>query len=390
MNNSRREAAFALMRYLAAKEFPQKLISDGPERAFIQEVLYVAVRRLRALRFILGKYVRKWPKGELEALLYIGAAQILFMDSIPDFAAVNETVNAAKICSNPSVAKVVNGTLRNLIRNRAEIESLLRESPLETRESFPTILVKRWIKAFGEEDAARLCRLYNTPAETFLARPDGSYTVLERGVKVSDVSGYAEGEFIVQDPATKHAVELANVCEGIEALDACAAPGGKTVQLAWRGAKVTACEVNPRRRKVLFENIARTKIAVDVVGSFDEIPAGKKFDVVLVDAPCSNTGVFRRRPDARWNWSLEKMTQLAALQAQILEAASKFVKPGGRLIYSTCSIEDEENIFQVREFISSHPDVAVGEMRSVLPFKTGTDGSFACELVKKYSLLLSE
>ena len=121
MNNSRRTAAYIITRWMLTKDFPADLLPNGPDRAFVQDLVYTVIRRLRPLRRILGGFVKTWPKGELEALLYVGAAQILYMDDVPDFAAVNETVNAAKACENPSVARVTNGVLRNLIRQRDSI-----------------------------------------------------------------------------------------------------------------------------------------------------------------------------------------------------------------------------------------------------------------------------
>ena len=380
---SRREAAFAVARWLATHDYPANILPDGPDRAFVQDVVYTVVRRLRPLRRVLGVLVPKWPKGELEALLYVGAAQILYMDGVPDFAAVNETVSAAKASSNPSMSRVVNGTLRNLIRRREEFEQMIAAAPLEERESFPTELVRRWTARFGEADAERLCKLFNEPAETFLARKDGTFTRLERGAKVSDVKGYAEGEFIVQDPGTALAVELVDAKPGDTVLDACAAPGGKAIQLAWRGASVTACEVNPARRRRLEENIARVKLGIQIVGASPSPGAGSpSFSQVLVDAPCSNTGVLRRRPDARWNWSAQKLASLVALQAEILDRAAEILAPGGRLVYSTCSIEPEENSGQVEAFLARHPGFRLDEKRESVPFETGHDGAFAAAMTK--------
>lgn len=383
MKNSRRQAAFVFARFLATKEYPQNLLPDGPERAFVQDLVYTAIRRMRPLRKVLGELVRQWPKGELEALLYVGAAQLLYMDDVPDFAAVNETVEAAKSSANPSVARVVNGVLRNLVRRRDEFHAALASSPLEERESFPTALVRRWRERFGEENAARLCAWHNQPAETFLARRDGTFVALERGTSVAEVPGYAAGEFIVQDPATAHAVALLAPASGERVLDACAAPGGKAIQLAWRGAAVTACEVNPRRRHRLEENLVRVGLrdAVRVADSLDALRAGgERFDKVLVDAPCSNTGVLRRRPDARWNWSEEKLASLVRLQADILDQAAALVAPGGVLVYSTCSNEREENDGQVAAFLERHAGWKLEETTESFPFETKTDGAFAARL----------
>ena len=381
MANSRRIAAFAVVRWLATKDFPATLLPEGADRAFVQDLVYIVIRRLRPLRKVLGALVTKWPKGELEALLYVGAAQVLYMDEVPDFAAVNETVEAAKQCDNKSVAKVVNAVLRNLIRRREEFEQMIAAAPLEERESFPTALVRRWTARFGEENAAKLCAWHNEPAETFLARKDGSFVALERGKKVTEVPGFAEGGFIVQDPGTALAVELVDAQPGEAILDACAAPGGKTIQLAWRGAKVTACEVNPKRRRKLEENLRRVGVEVEVETSKPQNL--KTFPKILVDAPCSNTGVLRRRPDARWNWSVEKLEALVKLQAEILDQVEPLVAPGGTLVYSTCSNEPEENLEQVNAFLVRHPDFKLDVTRESVPFESGHDGAFAARFVRR-------
>ena len=383
MKNSRRAAAFIIVRWLMTKEFPSQMLpEDGPDRSFVQDLVYTTIRRFRPLGTVLRQLVRKWPKGELEALLYVGAAQILYMPSVPEFAAVNETVEAAKEHQNPNVAKVVNGVLRNLIRRRAEFEAMIASAPVEERESFPGVLYRRWVGRFGEAGAEKLAKWHNEPAETYLAYPD-RFEKLERGRKVSSVEGFDEGVFIVQDPGTRLAVELTDAKAGESVLDAGAAPGGKTIQLAWRGAKVTACEVNPRRRRRLAENLERAKLSrsVEVVCSIPE--GGVLFDKVLVDAPCSNTGVLRRRPDARWNWSEEKLAQLVKLQAEILDAAALRVAPGGRLVYSTCSNEPEENQRQVEAFLSRNPRFELVETRESLPHESGFDGAFAAALEMK-------
>ena len=389
-SNSRRTAAFVVAKWIATKDFPSSMLPEGRDRAFVQDVVYTAIRRLRPLRKVLGLLVRQWPKGELEALLYIGAAQVLYMPDVPDFAAVSETVDAAKTCGNPSVAKVVNGVLRNLIRRREEFEKAIAESSLEERESFPTALVRRWVSRFGEENAERLCQWHNKPAETFLARRDGSFAKLERGERVEDAKGFEEGEFIVQDPGTRLAVDLLDPKQGETVLDACAAPGGKTVQIAWRGASAVACEVNPKRRRRLEENLHRLGLSIPVYSSLDEAnpkaltPQNPRaFHKVLVDAPCSNTGVLRRRPDARWNWSEERLAALVKLQAEILEKCAALVEPGGALVYSTCSNEPEENLGQVEAFLSRHPEFELAESRESIPFESATDGAFAARLTRK-------
>ena len=377
--NSRRTAAFIVARWIATHEFPNEMLpKGGPDRAFVQDLVYTTVRRFRPLRAVLGELLKTWPKGELEALVLVGASQILYMPDVPDFAAVNETVAAAKLGDRGKrLDRVVNGVLRNLLRRRAEFEAKLAAAPLAERESFPNALVSRWTERYGAEGAEKLARWHNTPAETWLARK-GSFEKLPRGEKVADQPGFAEGDFIVQDPATAGAVDLLDLStgkmpvapgEGLSVLDFCAAPGGKTVQ-----------EVNPKRLARLKENLVRMKL--DNVTAVQKVEDGKLFDRVLVDAPCSNTGVIRRRPDARWRWNADHLAQLVALQKDILAAAATHVKPGGRLVYSTCSNEPEENAEQVAAFLAAHPDFTEVDRRESVPFETGYDGAFACALVR--------
>ena len=380
--NTRRQAAFAVARWIATHAHPAEFLPEGGERAFVQDLVFTTVRRFRPLRAVLGRLVERWPRGEMEALLLVGAAQILYMPDVPDFAAVSETVEAAKACPNPSIARVVNAVLRNLLRRRDEFDEYLRTAPLAERESYPNGLVARWVARYGAENAERLAVHHNAPAEMFLAYPDGRFEKLARGRRVADEPGYADGDFIVQDPATAIAVELLDMKPGVSALDYCAAPGGKTVQMAWRmaggeGGRLVACEVNPKRLVRLRENLARCRLQwVEVLQCEPE----GTFDRVLVDAPCSNTGVLRRRPDARWNWTSERIVELAALQLEILSAAAAHVAPGGTLVYSTCSNEPEENGGTVERFLAGHGEFAETARRESLPFETGHDGAFACAM----------
>lgn len=406
--NSRRTAAFAVCRWRATHEFTNELLpADCADRAFVQDLVYTVVRRYRPLRAILGELMKTWPKGELEALVLVGAAQILYMPDVPDFAAVNETVAAAKASGREKrLDRVVNGVLRNLLRRRDEFEKKLAAAPLAERESYPNALVARWVARYGDAKAEALAKWHNQPAETWLAFKDikvlnefkvhndltdlndpndlKGFIRLPHGRKVTEVEGFAEGAFVVQDPATAEAVALLDIAPGQSVLDFCAAPGGKTAQVAWRlngTGRIVAQEVNPRRLARLKENLARLRLdSVEVTQSVAGIGGRTVFDRVLVDAPCSNTGVLRRRLDARWRWSVDHLKQLVGLQAQILDAAAAHVAPGGRLVYSTCSNEPEENGEQVAAFLARHDDFREIERRESVPFETGHDGAFACAM----------
>jgi 16S rRNA (cytosine967-C5)-methyltransferase len=397
--SSRREAIFVLTRWLATRDFPDRLIPDGPDRAFITDLVYTAVRRHRTLVWALEQLVRKMPKGETEAALLAGACQILFMPSVADYAAVNETVEAAKVAS-PQTAGLVNGVLRNLLRRREELQAALAKQPLGVRLSHPDSLLTRWVARYGEAEAAALCEWNNAPAETFVAYPPGAaepFAPVPRGTRVESIPGYAEGAFIVQDPATAPALELLALKPGLRVLDACAAPGGKTVQMAWRmgppagpGHQLVALDLHEDRLATVRANLARTRQEwVEVrQGDLTERPQEAlapfgPFDRILLDAPCSNTGVLRRRPDARWRWTTKRMKALAETQAKMLEACLALLAPGGRLVYSTCSLEPEENRRQISALRKAHPEVACVGVEERVPTRSQTDGSFACALERQ-------
>jgi len=380
-SEERRAAVFAFMSWKKTGRFVKEFLPKGDSRAFVQDLAYMMVRRMKTLRYCLGKLLKTWPLGEAEALLYAGAAQILFMPDVPDYAAVSETVSAAAGCGR-STKGFVNAVLRGLLRRRDAIVAQLNDAGPDVVESFPRKLYIRWLGRFGEEGALELMRWHNVPAETFIAASDGSFRRLERAVRVEDVAGYGEGKFIVQDPGTATAVELVAPREGERILDLCAAPGGKTAQMAWRGAKVTACEVNEKRRETLAGTVSRLGLDVAIVSSPDEAAQGA-CDKVLVDAPCSNTGVLRRRPEARWSWSGEKMKALAATQAEILDRAAPLVKKGGAIVYSTCSNEPEENSLQVESFLARHPGFELEDERENVPHVSRTDGAYAARIKRK-------
>ena len=394
--NSRREAIFILTHWLDTGDFPERMIPPGENHAFITDLVYTTVRRYRTLAWALDQLVAKMPKGETEAALLVGAAQILFMPSVVEYAAVNETVAAAKLASRQT-SGLVNAVLRNLIRQRDPLLGLLGRQPLGIRLSHPDALTTRWAARFGEAEAAALCEWDNQPAETFLAWTPGAeepFTRLPRGTRVESLPEYGEGRFIVQDPSTAAAVSLMDLKPGQSVLDACAAPGGKTIQIAWRmgaqqpAGRLVALDLYEDRLATLRENLARTRqtaaVTVAQASLTDDTAAIRAehglFDRILLDAPCSNTGVLRRRPDARWRWTTKRMKKLCETQAKLLESALALLAPDGRIVYSTCSLEPEENRRQITALRKAHPEVICTGVEERIPTRSQTDGVFACAL----------
>jgi 16S rRNA (cytosine967-C5)-methyltransferase len=341
------------------------------DRGLARSIATSALRRLGTIRLALSQLVEKGlPRncGPLEWTLVAGAAQILFLD-IPDHAAVDLAVRAARLDpKSAGFANLVNGVLRNLIRRRDEF--LDQSDPLE--DDTPHWLAARWRRIYGEERAQLIAAAHRDEptldltvksdpaawAEKLGGRvlPTGSVR-LETHAPIPELEGYADGEWWVQDAAAALPARVLDVKPGERVLDLCAAPGGKTAQLASAGAKVTALDRSAERLKILAANLGRLRLEASVaVGDAAQFKA-EPFDAILVDAPCSATGTARRCPDVPWIKKPGDIASLAAIQARILDHALTLLKPGGRLVYCTCSLEPEEGEAQIAALFRRNPDV---------------------------------
>ena len=423
---SRHTAIRVLSRWLSSNDFPDRIIPDCPDRGFVMDLVYGTVRQRRALDWLLARHVDKVPSGETLAALLVGAYQLYYMPGIPDYAAVDATVEAAKHASKRS-AGFVNAVLRTLLRNRESLTAELAGQPLAIRLSHPDVIVTRWLEQFGEAETAALCEWNNRPAETVIAllphsgldaagwiqrlascpgcetlvalphpaAPETAVTLPHGAPRIETLPGFAEGWFIVQDPATRAAVDLLDVRPGQRILDACAAPGGKTLQIASRllaaapgatppGALV-AMDAHDDRLRFLTENLKRiglpwVRTLRGDAARLTAAAAGGSFDRILLDVPCSNTGVLRRRPDARWRFSIHRLQSLVHDQRAILTNALSLLSPGGILVYSTCSLEPEENLRQIERLCLASSGLRLIGTETRHPVRHNTDGAFAVAL----------
>jgi 16S rRNA (cytosine967-C5)-methyltransferase len=347
------------------------------------------VRWRRALECLLQQLARTQPRAEVESCIYVGLYQLYYLDDVQEYAAVHETVEAAKHEAGAKAGGFVNALLRRAQREKETLRAKLARQPAAVRWSHPDLLFERWQKNLGAENAARLCEWNNTRSETRMrVRPGREFQTVPRGQRVGDIEGFAEGAYVVQDPATMIAVDLLDVHPGQRVLDACAAPGGKTIALCdalQGGGELVAMDVHEDRLAVLRENLARAKCNDVRVEKGDaahvEIPG--TFDRILLDVPCSNTGVIRRRPDARWRFSVARLTALTSMQRALLDNASRALKPGGKIVYSTCSMEPEENEQLVDAWLKGHPEFVRVSERKSFPPDSGIDGAYAAALARK-------
>ena len=416
--DSRFAAATVLARWLKTGDFPERLIADNVrDHAFVTDLVLTAVRRKRSLEGALDRFVRKNPGPDVRAALLVGACQLLFMPDVADHAAISATVEAVRHISRHQTG-FANAILRGVQRERDAILAELAAMPLAVRESHPDELVARWTAAFGAEEASRICAVDNFPAGTTLtvlpftdtAKAEALVTrlcdagvsarlhplepsaiVLGHGVRVRDIPGFSEGLFAVQDAAPLAALRLLAPQPGETILDACAAPGGKTLQIAASVGKkghVIAADLHEDRFAPLRENIARCgvsdRVSVAVCDAADPAALAELFqdrcqpDAVLVDVPCSNTGVLRRRADARWRFSEKRLKTLHDTQLAILEGVAT-LRPK-RIVYSTCSLEKEEDEDVVSEFLAKNNAYRLERDERLLPDDSPRDGAYAALL----------
>jgi 16S rRNA (cytosine967-C5)-methyltransferase len=394
----------------------------GRDEALARAIAVVTVRRLGTIREALSERMPKGlPKDERAlALLAAGAAQVLFLD-VPDHAAVDLAVRLAR-SERPlqHLAGLANAVLRRIVRERDEI--MAQSDPLDT--DTPEWLASRWRAHYGEATARAIAAAHGAGAAVDLTVKDnpagwaerlggdllatGTVRLRERG-DLRELPGYGEGSWWVQDAAAALPARLLGARPGERVADLCAAPGGKTAQLAQAGAQVLAVDRSAQRLKRLAENMARLRLAIETKAADALAVEAEPFDAVLLDAPCSATGTIRRHPDVPWIKSEEDVRKLAELQTKLLDKAADLTRPGGRLVYCTCSLEPEEGEHQVAAFLDRRPEfrrvsvaddelpglsVAItseGDLR-ILPHQggetlgaTGLDGFFISRLLRANS-----
>ena len=375
------------------------------DRGLLTELFYGVLRHLRQLDFLIAQLREGALDERTRNLLRAGLYQIFHL-RVPAHAAVNETVSMA----GPTRG-LVNAVLRRALREQEDLSQRLASQPLAVRESHPDFLVDRWTAQFGAESAEALCRLNNTPSENFFRvntlktslekllelQPDASVQDAARGVlKLRRIpSEWLEsGWGYVQDPSTLLAPDLLDPQPGERVLDACAAPGGKATYMAQKmggRGRVVACDLYDSRIRRLKENVARLgtiSVRVHLVDFLLEPEAGSPlleapFDRILLDVPCSNTGVIRRRVDVRWRLTDEDFVRMPVQQFALVRRAVPLLKAGGVLVYSTCSLENEENAAVVEQIARELPELALEEVRTSQPFRDGVDGSFAARFRKR-------
>jgi len=411
--SARQTALEALRRWRRQKSFADSIASkllsgrnfSSPDRGFFLELFYGVLRNLTLLDFWISSLRRSHIGNDVRDLLRLGLYQLFLLKS-PQHAAVHETVELAAKRTRP----IINGVLRAATRERDELLALANAQSLSVRTSHPQFLVERWKKHFGDDCTEALCRWNNLPppvyarinrlkisGDEFLqlypaCRPvPANFDFVEFDTLPS--SALTFGHCYVQDPSTAIACDTLDPRPEEAVLDACAAPGGKTgyvAQLMNNQGVIVACDRDPERLTTLDQNMRRLGVKIARIVRHDwtcdhipaEIASLAPFDRILLDAPCSNTGVMRRRVDVRWRLAPADFEQMARLQVAITRAVVGLLKPGGILVYSTCSLEPEENANLVDQIRQIFPALQLSEPKQSLPFRDHFDGAFAAELLR--------
>jgi 16S rRNA (cytosine967-C5)-methyltransferase len=389
------------------------------DRALMRRLAATALRRLGTLRHLLGGFLDKGFPGDApraETILLIGAAQILWLD-VPDHAAVDLAVRLAQADRRAArYAGLINAVLRRVAQNRENLPA-----PDAARDT-PAWLLGRWRKTYGNATARAIAAANgHEPALDLTVKQDaeswaerlrgrvlatGSVRTLAQGA-ITLLPGFGEGAWWVQDAAASLPARLIGDVGGLRVADLCAAPGGKTAQLAWAGARVTAVDRSPARIARLKENLVRLALDAETVTADVLEWRPQPFDAVLLDAPCSSTGTIRRHPDVPWRKNEAELDALTALQARLLEHAGALTKPGGVLVYCVCSLEPEEGVAQIENLLTRDPRfvrkpidagevaghgefIAGGDLRTLPlhlpdadPRWAGLDGFYAARLMRR-------
>lgn len=398
------------------------------EEALVWRLVYGVTTYRLSLDYILNQFCRREVSSlslTLRNILRLACYQIVYLDRIPDFAAVNEAVNAARKTAGKAMAGFVNGVLRNVIRNR---EVLFKNLDLDSAEgislfySHPRWLVERWVKTWGPEYTARLCAANNEPAPLTIrvntmkiSREDYLAAAAEKGLQpirgkyhphalvfpletpFSLLPGYHKGWFTVQGQASMLPAALLDLEQGQQVLDMCSAPGGKATQIAAAIAPglVTAWDLHESRVRLVRAHAVRLGLHNLKVVQADATQMGGsgKFPRILLDAPCSGLGVLRKKPEIKWTRSQKDIQSLAALQLRMLQVGCELLESGGILIYSTCTLTDEENQGVIRSILEQRQDMKLvaldhpgleskGGVITTFPHLHGLDGFFIAKLKK--------
>lgn len=399
-------ANIVINEYLNKYEF-----TDEERRLFTRLVLGTVERKI-TLAYYLEPFLKKKQKNNVYSLLLMSVYQLVYMN-IPEYTIVNESVNIANM-TDKMVGSFVNAVLRNFLRNELRTFDGLEDIKyLSVKYSYPTWLVAYLLKDYDKETIVKILE-FNDEVKNNAIRINTLKTTTEEVEKVLDEEKIAykqsdlvndglivekslidhelfkEGEITVQDIASQMVTEIANPELNSVVIDLCSAPGGKSAHMAaWMNntGTIYACDIYAHKIKLMDKNFKRlgvTNVKTQLIDArkVKDVVKEKSFDYVLADMPCSGLGVLSHKSDLKYNITYDSITEIIALQKEILDASYPLIKDNGYLIVSTCTINKSENEEQIAWLIDKYKDLKVEYQKTILPYEYGTDGFFICKLKK--------
>lgn len=416
-----------------------KITKNELDELFIRELVYGVLENLIFLDWIIKKYSKvRFNKilPIVKEILRMGIYQIIFMDKVPDSAACNESVKLAKKYSHKGTVGFVNGVLRSISRNKNNIEFPNKEIEpikyLSIKYSHPEWMIKRWIEEFGFEFTEMLCnannkkpklnirvntlkisrdelidKFKNKGLKVYKTKYADDGIIVENPVRITDTEEFSKGYFQIQDESSMLVGQILNPKEGSLVLDVCSAPGGKTTHIAQKmnnKGRIIARDIHKHKLELVEQNAKRLGIDIIKTEVFDALVLDKnlvgKIDYCVVDVPCTGFGLIRRKPEIKYNRTLEDIKEINEIQYNILKNSSRYLKTNGILVYSTCTIEKDENIRLINRFLSENPMYRLAPIEEIkcddikfsskngyielFPNIHGTDGFFIAKLIKIY------
>lgn len=385
----------------------EKYKLDRLDSSLVTEIVYGTIQRKNTIDYFLQRFINKgldklqpWVSNLLRLSFY----QLYYLDRIPPHAVVHEAVEIAKKKGHQGISGLVNGVLRNVLRSKEELilpNGLPAVKRIALQYSHPEWMVARWIKQYGERTTEQICASNNEPPKSSIrvntlkhdraallellrnqglqAEPSeiaASGVIAKSGGNLALTDGYAAGEFSIQDESSMLVSEITDPQPGMQVLDCCAAPGGKTAHLAEKmrdTGTLIANDVHEHKKKLIESQAVRLgleciRALVTDAAHLSERFAEGSFDRILLDAPCSGLGVIRRKPDVKWSKNEQEIEGIADIQFSILSDIRNLVKPGGILVYSTCTLLQEENEGMIARFLEQFPEFEPDpELEAMLP-----------------------
>lgn len=393
---------------LALKEDMDEL--NALDKGLVTNIVYGTLQHYRYIRYQWQHLPETFPREEIAILIDMSVYQLLFMDKVPEYAVINEAVEIAKTVFNGKFEKFVNAILRNVMRSERRIVQGSEEERVAIKYSFPLWIVKMWSKQYGREEAFKICESLNkippqtarvntlkTTKEAILLGNDkfkngniAKDALIYTDGNISNTEEYKKGLVTVQDESAQLVAEYLDAKPNDVVLDMCAAPGSKTTHI---GAMMKnqgiliALDVHEHRVELIKRNARRMGIiCIDAMKAdathLEEEFEKESFDKILLDGPCSGYGVVARKSDIKYHMKSEDMDSCIKIQKELLDSATLYLKKGGTLVYSTCTLNKKENEKQIEAFLNRHKDFVLKEERTIFPYEYDSDGFYIAKLEK--------